>query len=94
MYNYNRFQVCRFGLDGTLIHPKTHETRSIREDILITLRNMERYGEALSSLPALEHLCDTTHQGSDAHFPRQEFAGAGSAEGVVDAAIQRFRGGV
>jgi carboxylate-amine ligase len=23
VYNYNRFQACRFGLDGTLVHPQT-----------------------------------------------------------------------
>jgi hypothetical protein len=25
VYNYNRFQACRFGLDGVLVHPKSHD---------------------------------------------------------------------
>ncbi|WP_412755677.1 glutamate-cysteine ligase family protein, partial [Legionella longbeachae] len=38
VYNYNRFQACRFGLEGTIIHPKTYEPILLREDILTTLR--------------------------------------------------------
>lgn len=91
VYNYNRFQACRFGLDGTLVHPKTYETLSLREDILTTLRRIEPHAEALGSLPALEHLYQTVHLGSDASYLRQEYAGTGSAEGMVNAAIRRFR---
>lgn len=93
VYNYNRFQACRFGLDGTLVHPKTHETVSIREDVLTTLRKMEPYAEALDSVPALEHLYQATHTGSDAHYLREEYAESGSTQGMVDAAIRRFREG-
>ena len=91
VYNYNRFQACRFGLDGTIVHPKDHESLSIREDILTTLRRMEPYAEKLGSLAALEDLYRATHTGSDATFLRQEYAGTGSAEGMVDAAIRQFR---
>ncbi len=92
VYNYNRFQACRFGLDGTLVHPKTHDSLSIREDILTSLRQIEPYAEALGSLSALEYLYQAAHAGSDAHFLRQAFASSGSAEGMVDAAISSFRG--
>ena len=91
VYNYNRFQACRFGLDGTLVHPKSHETLSIREDILTTLRRMEPYAEKAGSLRALEHLYKAAHIGSDATYLRQEYAARGSTEGMVDAAIRRFR---
>lgn len=91
VYNYNRFQACRFGLDGTMVHPKTHETLSIREDVLTTLRKMEPYAEQLGGTAALEHLYRTAHAGSDAHFLRQQYRERGSAEGMVDAAISRFR---
>ena len=91
VYNYNRFQACRFGLDGTLVHPKSHETLSIREDIMTTLRKMEPYAEKGGGLAAIEHLYEAAHVGSDATYLRQEYASSGSTEGMVDAAIQRFR---
>jgi carboxylate-amine ligase len=91
VYNYNRFQACRFGLDGTIVHPKTHESLSIREDILTTLRRMEPHAETLGGLSALDHLYRVTHAGNDAAFLRGEYAGSGSAEGMVDAAIREFR---
>ncbi len=93
VYNYNRFQACRFGLDGTLVHPKTHETVSLREDILTTLRKMEPYASQLGSLPVLEHLYKATHEGSDATYLREQHVATGSAEGMVDMAIRRFRTG-
>jgi len=91
VYNYNRFQACRFGLDGTLVHPKTHETLSLREDILTTLRHIEQHAEALGGLAALEHLYPVIHEGSDASYLRAQNADGGSLEGVVDAALNRFR---
>lgn len=91
VYNYNRFQACRFGLDGMMVNPTTHETLSLREDILTTLRKLEPYAAKLSCLPVLEHFYQTTHVGSDAHYLREQFVERGSAEGMVDAAIRRFR---
>jgi len=91
VYNYNRFQACRFGLDGTLVHPKSHETLLLREDILTTLRHLEPHAEALGSVAALEHLYPVISEGSDASYLRREYAGSGSLEGVVDAALERFR---
>jgi carboxylate-amine ligase len=93
VYNYNRFQACRFGLDGTIVHPKTYESFSLREDILATLRGIEADAEALEGIPALEHLYRTVHSGSDASDLRKEFQERGSAEGMVESAIQRFRTG-
>lgn len=91
VYNYNRFQACRFGLEGTLVHPKSHEPLPLREDILTTLRNMQPYAESLGSVAALEHLYAITHEGSDAHYLRQQYEERGGAEGAVDAAVRIFR---
>jgi carboxylate-amine ligase len=92
VYNYNRFQACRFGLDGAITHPKTYETMSLREDILATLRKMEPHADALGSAEALRHLSVAAVEGSDASFLRQQYERQGSAEGMVNAAILRFRG--
>jgi glutamate---cysteine ligase / carboxylate-amine ligase len=91
VYNYNRFQACRFGLDGTIVHPQSHETLSLREDILATLRHLAPHAAALGSEAALEHLYQTTHRGSDAHLLREAYRESGSCEGIVDAALRRFR---
>jgi carboxylate-amine ligase len=93
VYNYNRFQACRFGLDGAITHPKTYETMSLREDILSTLRKMEPHAEALGSTDALRYLTAEVTDGNDATYLRQEFVRQGSMEGMVHAAIERFRGG-
>jgi carboxylate-amine ligase len=91
VYNYNRFQACRFGLEGTITHPKTYETIPLREDILHTLRQMEPYAAQLGSAEAIRHLALAAGSESDAGYLRRQFALQGSAEGMVNAAIQRFR---
>lgn len=91
VYNYNRFQACRFGLEGSIVHPKTYETLSLREDILTTLRKITPYAESLGSFDALEYLTTTLHEGSDAHYLRKQFNERGSSEGIVDAALRKFR---
>jgi carboxylate-amine ligase len=92
VYNYNRFQACRFGLDGTITHPKSYENVSIREDILATLRKMAPYAEQLGSVEGLQHLEAAVGGGSDAALLRQQYEREGSVEGMVDAAINWFRG--
>ncbi len=92
VYNYNRFQACRFGLDGVLTHPKTYESLPLRDDILATLQKMMPHAEALGSVEALEYLAATAREGNDATRLRQVFQRAGSVEGMVDAAVQHFRG--
>jgi carboxylate-amine ligase len=92
VYNYNRFQACRFGLEGAITHPKTYETVSLREDILATLNKMEPYAGALGSLDGLKHLALAATHGSDATLLRQQYEQQGSVEGMVHAAINWFRG--
>ena len=92
VYNYNRFQACRFGLQGTVVHPKTYETLSLREDILATLRRLHGNTESTDCSEAFEHLAQTTRDGSDSSYLRRQYEERGSSEGMVDAAIGRFRG--
>jgi carboxylate-amine ligase len=92
VYNYNRFQACRFGLEGTLVLPKSYESLSLREDILTTLRRIQPHAHALGAQAALDHLYLTATEGSDASFLRRQHQQRGSCEGMVDAAIGLFRG--
>jgi carboxylate-amine ligase len=93
VYNYNRFQACRFGLDGTIVHPRTYEALPLREDILTTLRKIGDHAEACGATAAVDHLYETIKGGSDASLLRREFEQSGSAEGMVNAAIRAFRRG-
>ncbi len=92
VYNYNRFQACRFGLDGSITHPKTYDSIVIRDDILATLEQMLPHAEALGSVEALQHLADAARSGSDAAILRRHAEREGSVEGMVNAAIGHFRG--
>jgi len=91
VYSYNRFQACRFGLDGTIVPPSTLEAVSLREDILATLRQVQPYADAASAQPALDLIYRIAHEGSDASHLRTAYAERGSMEAVVDAALERFR---
>jgi len=93
VYNYNRFQACRFGFEGAMVHPKSHEPVTIRDDVLATLRLIEPYAESLGAQAAIEHVRRAAQEGNDASFLRRERQGTGSPEGMVDAAIRRFREG-
>ena len=94
VYNYNRFQACRFGLDGNLVHPKTHEPSSIRDDIVATLQYLEPHAAALGSQSGLDELHRVVGlQGNHASYLRRQFQDEGSVEGVVNAAVRMFREG-
>jgi carboxylate-amine ligase len=92
VYNYNRFQASRFGLDGVTTHPKTYAQLPLRDDILATIALVEPHARALGGMEALAQLAAAAVDGNDAAFLRGRFDGQGSAEGMVDAAIRRFRG--
>lgn len=91
VYNYNRFQACRFGLDGTVVHPKTYEALALRDDIRATMQRIESHSTSLGSLASLAHLNEILDGANDAAFLREQFREKGSAEGMVEAAISRFR---
>jgi carboxylate-amine ligase len=91
VYSYNRFQACRFGLDGTIVPPSTLESVSLREDILSTVRQVQAHADAAQAGAALDLIYRIAHEGSDATHLRAEYARRGSMEGAVDAAIERFR---
>jgi carboxylate-amine ligase len=92
VYNYNRFQAARFGLDGVITHPKTYEQILLRDDIFATIDLMEPHAQALGSVEALVQLAAAAAEGSDSAFLRAQYERQGSCEGMVNAAIQRFRG--
>ena len=92
VYNYNRFQACRFGLEGSVVDPKTNENRSLREDILASLRHLEAHAAALGCREALDDLhAAATNEGNHATFLRRHYASEGGVGGMVEAAVRAFK---
>ena len=53
VYSFNRFQACRFGLDGVHVDPQSAARVSIRERIAATLERLEPHARALGAEPGL-----------------------------------------
>ena len=94
VYTFNRFQACRFGLDGTMVNPRTSESRTIREDILATLRHVEPHFAALQSLPALAEVerC-AARDGNHATHLRAVFAETRNVQSLVQEGVRALRAG-
>ena len=90
VYNYNRFQACRFGLDGSLVDPRSYASSTLREDVVTTLLRLQSRGGP-SANAVVNHLLEVTREGSDATRLRNAYEARGSCEGVVDEAITLFR---
>ena len=91
VYNYNRFQGCRFGLGGVIVDARSHEQRSLREDIHRTLRMIESSAEALNYSGVIEEISQIVDQGNDASLLRATYAQHGSLEGVAEYAVASLR---
>ena len=94
VYTFNRFQACRFGLDGMMVNPQTRERRTIREDILATLRQVEPHFAALQSGPALEEIerC-AARDGNHATYLRKVFAQSRNVQSMVQESTRALRSG-
>ncbi|HEX9181222.1 MAG TPA: YbdK family carboxylate-amine ligase [Burkholderiales bacterium] len=56
VYNYNRFQACRFGPEGELVDPVSGTRVGIREDLLATLERLAPQAQRLGAVEALRLL--------------------------------------
>ncbi len=94
VYTYNRFQACRFGLEGQMVNPKTRERISIRGDILATLRLLQPHALALNAQMALDEIERTAGRDfNHASYLRRRYAETGSVQGVVRASVDALRRG-
>ena len=92
VYTYNRFQACRFGLDGTYVDPVSSEQHSLREHIALTLQKISSYAPAngRSALQDLKQVLGP--QGNDACWLRERYAKVQQLPEVVRQASLRFSG--
>jgi len=71
-YTFNRFQACRFGLDGNFIDPSTGAHRTLREDIEATLQALEIHAMELKAEDAIALLrAELAGDGNDATWLRR-----------------------
>lgn len=91
VYNYNRFQGCRFGLEGIIIDPRSHEQRSLRDDIHRTLQMIEDSAEDLKCSSIIAEISHIMDEGNDASHLRTTYKEHGSMEGVAEYAVARLR---
>ncbi len=54
LYPFNRYQACRYGLDGTLTDVRSGEQRSIRQEILQLADRLAPFAHQLKATAALE----------------------------------------
>ena len=90
VYTYNRFQACRFGLDGEIVDPKTHTRQKIRDDIIRTLARVAEHALDLRSLDANNQIRDSLFEGNDASWLRALQLGGAPLPAVVEAASARW----
>ena len=93
VYNYNRFQACRFGLDGTFVDPETGEHRVLRDDLSALLGRLDSHAGDLRAEAALQYLRrEINGSGNDAAWLRQVEAAEHLLPEVVRRAARRWHG--
>jgi carboxylate-amine ligase len=90
VYTFNRFQACRFGLDGEIVDPKTKQRHKIRDDILRTLARIDEHALDLRALDASNLLRDSLFAGNDAVALRMLRRGGSALPAVVEWASTRW----
>jgi carboxylate-amine ligase len=93
VYSFNRFQACRFGLDGEIVDPQTKERHKLRDDILRTLVRIDEHALDLQALDACNLIRETLFEGNDAAWLRARQRDGLPLAAVVEAAAARWMGG-
>jgi glutamate---cysteine ligase / carboxylate-amine ligase len=92
-YTFNRFQACRFGLDGTYVDPSTGEHRTLRDDLRATFDRIEAHAVELRAVEALRLLRqEVDGLGNDATWLRRLHAREGMLAEVVRQQTRRWAG--
>jgi carboxylate-amine ligase len=93
VYAYNRFQACRFGLDGDLIDPATHVHIPVREDVLQTLASLRDHAREMEAVEPLLSIERWARDGmNDARWLRDRYAASQSFEDLVWQQAQLWSG--
>jgi glutamate---cysteine ligase / carboxylate-amine ligase len=84
LYNYNRFQACRYGIAGKIVDAYARRQVMLKEDILETLGVIAPHAAALGNTAALGRLeADVTAERTDAAWLRKTHQEHGSLNDVA-----------
>ena len=93
VYTYNRFQACRFGLDAGYVDPTTGQHMPLREHILLTFQQIEKYSAATGAGSFMHMLQSSVERNeNDARWLRERQNEEHLLAEVIRQAAQRFRG--
>ena len=93
-YSYNRFQACRFGMDGLIIDPATREHVTIHQDIVATCEKLAVDAQELQSSAALDQVALWARERlNDARWMREQYAQTESLADLMWKQSQYFRTG-
>jgi glutamate---cysteine ligase / carboxylate-amine ligase len=93
VYSYNRFQACRFGLDGNFIDPVEQSHRPLRDDIQMTMEAIAPHARELDASPAMNELrLAAGAVGNDARWMRSAYERSQSLEDLMWRASRRWSG--
>jgi len=93
VYNYNRFQACRFGFAANFINPYDQQHANLGEDLIATLKKLAPHAVALESSAALNQLLDeTATRRGDSSWLREQLKKSGSLNDVARLQSNRWMG--
>jgi glutamate---cysteine ligase / carboxylate-amine ligase len=90
-YTFNRFQACRFGIQGEIVDPISRERRPLSQDIRETIATIRQDVPSMEDEP-LREIERCLDAGNDATWLRARFAESGALGVVVAAQTERFSG--
>jgi glutamate---cysteine ligase / carboxylate-amine ligase len=93
VYSYNRFQACRFGMEGNYIDPITKQSSTIRESLEKTFGELVRcYGSQSQEVESeLSELAVGLLGEGDSARLKSTYRTHGTLEDVVQFSLQQFR---
>jgi glutamate---cysteine ligase / carboxylate-amine ligase len=92
-YNYNRFQACRFGLEGQVLDSISGESVPLHMAVLKTVDECRPYARELGALEALDQIERWVRaEGNDARWQREMKQGRRSLAELVLESAERWRG--
>ncbi|EMR7761801.1 YbdK family carboxylate-amine ligase, partial [Escherichia coli] len=84
LYKFNRFQACRYGLEGVITDPHTGDRRPLTEDTLRLLEKIAPSAHKMGASSAIEALHRQVVSGlNEAQLMRDFVADGGSLIGLV-----------